>query len=418
MKIGIAKETTPFEKRVSATPETVQKLIQMGCQVFVETDAGKESHFSDESFKKAGASILKTAKALYEKADVIFKVQKPHTAEWKIIPTGKTIIALYNILADKSALHAAAQHKATACALELVPRITRAQSMDVLSSQSNLAGYKAVLEATHVFKRALPLMMTAAGTVKPAKVLIIGAGVAGLQAIATAKRLGAVVSAFDVRPVAKEQVESLGAKFVEVEQKADAETAGGYAKEMDAEYKKKQAALMHETLKETDIVVTTALIPGKPAPRLITKAMVQDMKTGSVIVDLAAEMGGNCELTEPGKVLTKEGVTIIGHTNMASLLSGNASELFARNLLNYFMLLYDKEKKSLHFNFDDDIITATVITHAGVLKRTDLTEKKVAVTTKAVKKPAATKQKAPAKKTSAAKKPGTVKKAASKKTEK
>lgn len=377
MKIGIPKECAPYEKRVSATPETVAKLVKLGCDILVEKGAGTTASFSDKAYEEAGARIVPTAKDLYEKSDLFFKVQKPTADEFKMIPKGKAVIALFNALSDEKALKDTASKGLTGVALELVPRITRAQSMDVLSSQSNLAGYKAALDGTAKLQRAVPMMMTAAGTIKPAKVLILGVGVAGLQAIATAKRLGAIVYAFDVRTAAKEQAESLGAKFIQVESSEDAETKGGYAKEMSEDYKKRQSLLIHETLKEMDVAITTALIPGKTAPRLITTAMIKDMKKGAVIVDLAAEMGGNCEGSVYGKTIEKEGVFILGEAYVSSLIAGSASELFARNLLNYFMLVFDKEKKTVHFNFDDEIVKATVVVHEGKVLREDLLKEKI-----------------------------------------
>ena len=311
MKIGIVKETRPGERRVAASPDTVKKFVGLGFEVLVEAGAGTTAAIPDAAFEGAGAKIVKTAKDAVGSADVILKVQKPSSDEIKLLPKGGALVCLMEPYKDKALIDALAAQGVTTFALEFVPRITRAQSMDVLSSQSNLAGYRSVLDAGYEFGRAFPMMMTAAGTVPPARILVMGAGVAGLQAIATAKRLGAVVSATDVRPAAKEQVESLGGTFVAVEDEEfkEAETAGGYAKEMSDPYKKKQAeTLVAETIKKQDIVITTALIPGRPAPVLVTEEMVKTMKPGSVIVDLAVEQGGNCPLSEAGKVVEKHGV--------------------------------------------------------------------------------------------------------------
>ena len=374
MKIAIPKERRPGEARVAASPDTVKKLIDLGFEVTIEKGAGEGSSMPDAVFKEAGAAIAATAKAALADADVIFKVQRPivekkegGTDEVALMKKGALLACLMTPHDDPDVAKACAKQGVTAFAMELLPRITRAQSMDVLSSQSNLAGYRAVIDAAAEFRRAFPLMMTAAGTVPPARVLVLGAGVAGLQAIATAKRLGAVVSAFDVRPVAKEQVESLGAAFIEVESEEteDAETAAGYAKEMSEDYRKQQAQLVHDTLKSTDIAICTALIPGKKAPVIITKAMVGDMKPGSVIVDLAVEQGGNCELSEPGKVVRKGGVAIVGHLNVPSRVADNASALYARNLLNFVTPLVDKDSGALAIDWQDEIITATALTRDG-----------------------------------------------------
>ena len=365
MKIAIPKETAQYEARVAGSPETVKKFVALGFSVTVEAGAGVAAGFSDADFTKAGAKVEKDFKATTKSADILLKVQAPSTAEMGALKKGTHLFGILSPLTNKDVLSDAQKANVTAFSMEFMPRITRAQSMDVLSSQSNLAGYRAVLEASHAYGRALPMMMTAAGTVPPAKVLVIGAGVAGLQAIATARRLGAVVSAFDVRAAAKEQVESLGAKFVEVEGAEDMETAGGYAKEASANYKKKQAERMHEVLKKSDICITTALIPGKPAPKLISKAMVKDMKPGSVIVDMAAEMGGNCELTKYAETVEVDGVKILGTANLPSRISGNASALYAKNLFTYVDLLWDKEKKQLNVDLEDEIVKATCLTYEG-----------------------------------------------------
>lgn len=364
--IAIAKETADYEKRVAGTPETVKKLIALGAQIVVESGAGDASSLSDKTYEDAGATIAANRTDAVAHADVVLKVQAG-LEDLENLKTGAILVGLYAPYQNADLLAAAANKNITAFSMELVPRITRAQAMDVLSSQSNLAGYKAVLDAAEHFNRAFPMMMTAAGTIAPARVFVMGAGVAGLQAIATAKRLGAVVSATDVRPASKEQVESLGGTFIAVqdEEFKAAETSGGYAKEMSAEYKAKQAALVEETIAKQDIVITTALIPGRPAPKLITAKMVESMKPGSVIVDLAVESGGNCELSEAGKVVAKNGVTIVGHKNVPSRLATDASSLYARNILHLLGLVIDKETKDLAINWEDDVIKGIALTKDG-----------------------------------------------------
>ena len=366
--IAVLKETTDYEKRVAATPETVKKLAALGANVQIESGAGNSASISNKQYEEAGAKIASSRAAAIENADIILKVQvcDEDVAQAR---SGAMVIGLYAPHQNPSLLQAAVQRNVTAFSMELVPRITRAQAMDVLSSQSNLAGYKAVLDAAEHFNRAFPMMMTAAGTIAPARVFVMGAGVAGLQAIATAKRLGAIVSATDVRPASKEQVESLGGTFIAVqdEEFKAAETAGGYAKEMSAEYKAKQAALIEETIAKQDIVITTALIPGRAAPRLITETMVQSMKSGSVIVDLAVESGGNCECSVAGDVVLKHGVTIVGHKNVASRLSTDASALYSKNLLNLLSLIIDKESKELNIDWNDDIIKGITLTKDGAI---------------------------------------------------
>ncbi|HLO76325.1 MAG TPA: Re/Si-specific NAD(P)(+) transhydrogenase subunit alpha [Magnetospirillum sp.] len=366
MKIAIPKERRPGEARVAASPDTVKKYVQMGFEVVVETGAGEGASIADAIYQEAGATIAADAAAALG-ADVVLKIQRPTDDEIALLKDGGVLIAGLSALTNKDMVEKLAARKVTAFAMELVPRITRAQSMDILSSQANLAGYKAVLDAVHEFKRAVPMMMTAAGTVAPARFLVLGAGVAGLQAIATAKRLGGVVHAFDVRPAVKEQVESLGGKFVEVDSEAtkDAETKGGYAKEMGEDYKRKQAAKIAEVLAKTDIAICTALIPGKPAPVLITEEMVQGMRPGSVIVDLAVEAGGNCPLSEFDRVVVKHGVTLVGHGNVPSRLAVDASTLFAKNLLNFITPLVDKESKTLSFNWEDEILKGSCVTRDG-----------------------------------------------------
>jgi NAD(P) transhydrogenase subunit alpha len=369
MKVAVLTERLSGENRVAASPDTVKKLIALGASVTVEKGAGEGASFTDAAYQDAGAAIAATALDAVVGAAVVLKVRGPEGSETFLNDLAEGTILIGNLAPyDRRAqLETYAAKKLSTFALELIPRITRAQTMDVLSSQSNLAGYRAVIEAGSVFGRAFPMMMTAAGTVAPARVVVLGAGVAGLQAIATARRLGAVVSAFDVRAAAKEQVESLGATFIAVEGAENAETKGGYAKEVSEDFKQRQQAKIHETLKKNDIVISTALIPGKPAPVLVTEEMVRDMKTGSVIVDLAAERGGNCTLTEPDKVVVKHGVSIIGYTNMPGRIAVDASALYARNVLNFLSLLIDKDTKTIKINPDDEIIKGTLLTHDGAV---------------------------------------------------
>jgi NAD(P) transhydrogenase subunit alpha len=371
MKIAIPKERRIGETRVAASPDTVKKLVGMGFDVFVEKDAGIAASTPDEHYKEAGATIMKDFSSTVSQAQIILKVQSPlHKGEGELdeislLPRDAILIGMLSPYSNREQLNQYVKSKITSFSLELVPRITRAQSMDVLSSQTNLAGYRAVIEAAHVFDRAFPMMMTAAGTIAPARILILGAGVAGLQAIATARRLGAIVSAFDVRAAAKEQVESLGASFVFVEADESGEGTGGYAKEMSEDYKKRQSAKIKEEIIKNDIVITTALIPGKQAPLLITEDMVQAMKPGSVVVDMAIEAGGNCSLTESGKVKEKYGVKIVGYPQLATRVPRDSSALYARNVLNFLSLLYDKETKALKLELEDEILQAAVLTHGG-----------------------------------------------------
>ncbi|VUX45648.1 NAD(P) transhydrogenase subunit alpha part 1 [Candidatus Defluviicoccus seviourii] len=371
MKIAIPRERMPGETRVAATPDIVKKYVGLGFEVIVETGAGETSAMTDAEYQAAGASIGGNEQETLGQADVVLKVQRPllngDANELALLKPGTVLVAQLAALTHRDEVEAYAKAGVTAFALELMPRISRAQSMDILSSQNNLAGYKAVIDGAAEYGSALPMMMTAAGTVPPAKVFIMGVGVAGLQAIATAKRLGAVVTANDVRPATKEQVESLGGKFIMVDETAmkSAETAGGYAKEMSDEYKKKAAEVVAEHVKKQDIVITTALIPGKPAPKLISEEMVKSMKPGSVIIDLAAETGGNCALTEPGKVVVKHGVRIVGHLNVPGRLPKDASALFARNVLNFLTPHVDKESKSLKFNWEDETVRDTVVCRDG-----------------------------------------------------
>ena len=377
MKIAIAAEIDPGEPRVAATPETVKKMIALGAEVTVEPGAGVKSGILDADFAAAGATIGRGAAA---GADVVLKVRRPTAGELKSYKKGALVIAIMDPFGNDAALKAMADAGVTAFAMELLPRITRAQSMDVLSSQANLAGYRAVIDASAQYGRAFPMMMTAAGTVPAARVFIMGVGVAGLQAIATARRLGAVVTATDVRPATKEQVESLGAKFLAVEDEEfkNAQTAAGYAKEMSKEYQAKQAALVAEHIKKQDVVITTALIPGRPAPRLISKEMVASMKPGSVIVDLAVERGGNVEGVKAGEVADVGGVKIVGYNNVAGRLAASASALYAKNLLTFLDLLIDKKTKALAVNWDDEIVKGTALTRDGAVVHPNFAPKSAA----------------------------------------
>ena len=363
--VFVARESDPAEGRVAGSVETVKKMKALGLDVLVEAGAGLASRILDADYEAAGARIVGPEEA--RTADVVLKVRRPTAAEIATYKPGAIVIATMDPYGNEAAIAEMAKAGLTAFAMELMPRITRAQSMDILSSQANLAGYQAVIDAAHEFDRAMPMMMTAAGTVPAAKVFVMGAGVAGLQAIATARRLGAAVSATDVRPAAKEQVASLGAKFVAVEDdefKA-AETAGGYAKEMSKEYQAKQAALVADHITKQDIVITTALIPGRPAPRLVTRQMLSAMKTGSVVVDLAVERGGNIEGSEAGKVVEVEGVKVIGYLNVPGRIAASASALYAKNLLTFLETMVDKETKSVSVNAEDELVKATMLTHGG-----------------------------------------------------
>jgi proton-translocating NAD(P)+ transhydrogenase subunit alpha len=362
------------EARFSVSPDTVRKLTSLGATVRIEAGAGMRSRFSDSALAEAGAQIVPAAADALSDADILLKVRRPSLEELKAIKPGAIVAAMIDPFGDKAALESAAQTGASIFSMEFMPRISRAQSMDVLSSQANLAGYKAVIDGAALFGQAMPMMMTAAGTVPAAKVFIMGVGVAGLQAIATARRLGAIVSATDVRPATKEQVQSLGAKFIAVEDEEflEAQTATGYAKPMSAEYQAKQAELVASHIKIQDIVVTTALIPGRPAPKLITRAMVESMKPGSVIVDLAAERGGNCEATDAGKTVEVSGVQIVGPVNLAAAVAVNASNLYARNLLAFLGLMIDKKEKALKIDWDDEIIKGTLVAKDGRLVHPNL----------------------------------------------
>ncbi len=367
MKISVLRERRSGETRVAATPETVKKLVASGHSVTIESDAGKTAGFLDSAYEEAGASIAKDAAATVQGADIVFKVRGPEEGEIAALPDGAALIALMEPFAmDPNVIAGLNAKKIAALSMEFTPRITRAQSMDALSSQSNLAGYRAVIEGAQIFGRAMPMMMTAAGTVAPAKTFIMGAGVAGLQAIATARRLGGVVTATDVRPAAKEQVASLGAKFIAVEDdefKA-AETAGGYAKQMSPEYQAKQAELTASHIAKQDIVVTTALIPGRPAPVLITEEMVKSMKPGSVIVDMAVAQGGNCPLSKPDEIVDVGGVKVAGFSNLPARLPADSSSLYSKNLLA-FLPLVTAEDGSLNLDTDDEVVVAMLLTRGG-----------------------------------------------------
>jgi proton-translocating NAD(P)+ transhydrogenase subunit alpha len=377
MRIAVAREADPAEDRVAATPETVKKMLALGAEVAVEPGAGIKSGIPDADFVAAGASISRDA---VKGADVVLRVRRPAASELTACKRGALIIAIMDPYGNEAALKAMADAGVTAFAMELMPRITRAQAMDVLSSQANLAGYRAVIDAAAEYGRALPMMMTAAGTIPAAKVFVMGAGVAGLQAIATARRLGAIVTATDVRPAAKEQVESLGAKFIAVEDDEfkQAETKAGYAKEMSKDYQAKQAALVAEHVKKQDIVITTALIPGRPAPRLVSRDMVRSMRPGSVIIDLAVERGGNCELAKAGEVIETNGVKIVGHLNVAGRIAASASSLYAKNLYAFLEILVDKPSKALAVKWDDEIVKATALTRDGAVTHPSFAPKSAA----------------------------------------
>lgn len=360
MKLLVLKETSPSENRVALTAELVSKYQKLGIEIFVESKAGEKSAISDAEYEKSGAKIIADINQILPEIDVIISVQNIDINLSKV-KRGAVLIALLNPHFQQEKIANLINHGISAFALELLPRITRAQTMDALSSQSNLAGYVSVLIAAHEMPKAIPMMMTAAGTVSAAKFMILGAGVAGLQAIATAKRLGAIVCAFDVRVAAKEQVQSLGAKFIEVKDESAANNNGVYAQEMSEDYKKRQEQLLKDTIKNQDVVIATALIPGKKAPILISEEMVKLMKPGSIIVDLAAVNGGNCALTQSGKIIEIHGVKIIGHENFPSHVALDASKLFARNVFNFLELLIDKTSGKIFINLEDEIIKATLV---------------------------------------------------------
>ena len=367
MKLSVPKETHPQETRVAISPETAKKFRALDLDVVIERGAGTGAGFADAEYEAAGARLAGDAATLLSGANLVLKVRAPTGAELAAMAPGTALVGMLSPYGTREAVDAYAAAGVDAFAMELVPRISRAQSMDVLSSQANLAGYKAVIDASAEFARAMPMMMTAAGTVPPARVFVLGAGVAGLQAIATARRLGAIVSATDVRPAVKEQVESLGASFVMVESEETqaAETAGGYAREMSEDYRRRQAELVAEHLAKQDIVITTALIPGRPAPVLITEEMVESMKPGSIIVDLAVEQGGNCPLSRAGEIADHHGVRIIGHVNVPGRLPVDASALYARNLYNFVSPFVDGESGDIEFDWNDELVTGTGLTRGG-----------------------------------------------------
>jgi proton-translocating NAD(P)+ transhydrogenase subunit alpha len=367
MKIGVPKETAANERRVALVPDTAGRLVKTGFEVLVEQGAGTAAAFPDDAYRSAGAGLVATPADAFGRSDVVLKVQPPSTAEVGLCREGAALVALFQPAAEREVVAALAARKVTAFSLALLPRITRAQPMDVLSSQATVAGYKAVLLAASTAGRLFPMLVTAAGTLPPARVLVLGAGVAGLQAIATARRLGAVVSAFDVRPAVKEQVESLGAKFLQLEIGEQAEAAGGYAKQLSEETHRRELAFIAQHVKDADVVITTAAIPGKRAPILITSDAVRGMKPGSVIVDLAAETGGNCEVTEPGAEVRRDGVVILGPLNLASTLPLHASQMYARNVSSF--LLHVTRDGKLVVDFDDEIIRETCVTHAGEVRK-------------------------------------------------
>ena len=368
MQISILKEKDINEQRVASTPESIKLLERFGAEVLLETGAGNLSGYDDESYTLTGAKIVNRLECL--KADICLCVRMPSQEDISKMKSNTILIGLLNPYENKKHFEGLKKNKITSCCMELIPRISRAQSMDVLSSQANLAGYKAVIDSAEKFNKAFPMMMTAAGRINPAKVMILGVGVAGLQAIATAKRLGAVVSATDVRRATKEQVESLGGKFimVEDEESKQAETSGGYAKEMSEEYKLKQARLIADTISKQDIVICTALIPGKKAPILVTEQMVESMAKGSIIVDLAVEAGGNCPLSKIGEVVNHKGVIIIGYTNVPGRVAKDASSLYAKNITNFLNILIDKEDKKINIDWNDEIISSVILSHQGDIK--------------------------------------------------
>lgn len=367
MIIAVIKELTPGEKRVALTPEETAKLTALGLSVLIEKGAGSAAGFADEKYLASGAEIVPSAKDACKNADIILKIWAPLPEEDKLFKAGQTIIANFRALSNLKRIQKFAEMKLQCFALDLLPRISRAQSMDILSSQSNLAGYKAVLAAADYSTKAVPMMITAAGTVAPAKVLVLGAGVAGLQAIATAKRLGAQVWASDVRPQVKEQVESLGGRFLEIAAQESFETTGGYAKETSENYKQQQQKAIAEQLKKTDIVITTALIPGKAAPILITAEMLKNLPAGGIIIDMAAENGGNVEGTQNNKTIETNGITIIGNSNLAAEVPFSASRLFSGNIFNFIAPMYDAAQKNIIFNYADELINSTCICKDGNL---------------------------------------------------
>jgi len=366
MKIGVAKEVEYRERRVALIPDAIAKLSKQGLEIWVESGLGEQAYFADSAYEEAGAQVISDKEKLWKEVDVLLKVASPVEEELGLLTPGKVLISFLNPLAQPEMMQKLADAQVTALSMELIPRTSRAQSMDALSSQAGVAGYKAVLIAAAVLPKFFPMLTTAAGTIRPAKVFIIGAGVAGLQAIATARRLGAVVEAFDIRPAVKEEVQSLGAKFVEVKLDEETVAEGGYAREISEDSKRRSQELVAEHVKTADVVITTAQVPGKKAPRLVTKEMVAQMKPGSVVVDLAAEQGGNCEVSEAGKDVVYEGVTVIGPINLPASMAVHASQMYAKNistLLNYLV-----KEGELNLDFEDDIISGTCVTHGGEVR--------------------------------------------------
>ena len=376
MKVAVPKERLPEETRVAATPESVGKLSALGAEVSVQSGAGTRSGFSDADYEAVGGQIVGEVSQLLASADIVLVVNRPGPEVIAHLTAGSVLIGMLSPEGGRAGIEAIASRGVSAFAMELMPRISRAQSMDVLSSQSNLAGYRAVVDAAALFSRAIPMMMTAAGTIAPARVFVLGAGVAGLQAIATARRLGAVVTASDVRPAVKEQVESLGAGFVMVEsaESDEAETAGGHAKSMSEDYRRRQQTLIADHLAKQDIVITTALIPGRPAPVLITQEMVERMRSGSIVIDLAVEQGGNCPLSRPGEVVQHGGVKVVGYLNMPGRLPVDASSMYARNLLSFLSANWDADSRRLTLDWDDELLTGTALTRDGQIVHPSLTQ--------------------------------------------
>jgi H+-translocating NAD(P) transhydrogenase subunit alpha len=371
--LAVTAETAD-ETRVALSPDTAKRFVALGCTVKVQAGAGLRSRFSDAQYAAAGADVVPTMAATLSGAEILLKVRRPSVEEVKGLKADALVMSVLSPFDDKPGLDTLAATGANLFAMEFMPRISRAQSMDVLSSQANLAGYKAVVDAASLFESGIPMMMTAAGTVPAAKIFIMGVGVAGLQAIATARRLGGIVTATDVRPATKEQVASLGAKFIAIEDDEfkQAQTATGYAKPMSAEYQAKQAELVSAHIKTQDIVITTALIPGRPAPKLLTRAQVESMKPGAVIIDMAAERGGNCELTKPGETVDHNGVRIVGPMNLAGTLPVNASSLYAKNLYTFLETMFDKKDKSLKVNWDDELVKGTLVAKGGKIVHASL----------------------------------------------
>ncbi|MEM6401190.1 MAG: Re/Si-specific NAD(P)(+) transhydrogenase subunit alpha [Cyanobacteria bacterium P01_D01_bin.116] len=371
MRIAVAKEIEASERRVALIPDVVSKLVKQGFEVSIESGAGEKALFNDSDYEVAGATIISDTAKLWGEADILLKVSPPQqredgSAEIDLLKEGSIFIGFLNPLANPSLSEQLAQRKVTAFSMEMIPRTTRAQSMDALSSQASIAGYKSVLIAAEALPKYFPMLTTAAGTIAPAKVFVMGAGVAGLQAIATARRLGAMVEAFDIRPAVKEEVQSLGAKFVEVKLDEETATAGGYAKEISEESKKKTQEAVNERVKNADVVITTAQVPGRKAPRLVTEEMIAQMKPGAVIVDLAADQGGNAAYTEPGGNVVKNGVTIIGPVNLPSSVPVHASQLYSKNLVSLMKLLV--KDNALNLDFEDDIVNAACVTHSGEIR--------------------------------------------------